>query len=441
MIMRTLAGVSMDEHIRAQAVECRAGGDVRRPMRILLAAWKCDHARGSEYLSGWGWATAYADAGHRVWVLCGPDGEPPNGTIARPGGGSCTFLRIGYPRWCAGRGVAARYAYWQGAALHQARRLHRQVGFDLVHHVSMASVQAGSALSRMRVPFVFGPVGGGQAAPASFARYFGDSWWRERLRTLLLCRLSAWNPWARATVRRSLVVLAANPDTARLARSLGARRVLLEPDAVIPKEFFPAERPPPKGVMKGLRLLWVGRSFPRKGLRLTLEGLARIPARVPWELELVGGGSLTARIPVWLAGLGIAARVSIRGQIPLSEVREAYLHADVFIFTSLRDSGPSQLLEAMSFALPVVTLGMHGQGFLVDEDRGIRVPAGNPAAAAAGLAAAITMLHDRRGLLRRLSDGAFAFAQREAMPCKFARIQAALAMSIAGAGAAHAAGP
>ncbi len=322
-----------------------------RPLNVLLVAWKCDASRGSEYLGGWGWATAYADAGHHVWVACGPDGEPGKITLERRSGGSCTFLRMGYPIWISRASVSVRYAYRQWAALRQSCSLQRRIPFDLVHHVGMASVQAGSTLCRLGVPFVFGPVGGGQHANAAFSRYFGRSWWKERLRSLLLCRFSAWLPSARATLRRAVLVLAANPDTARLATALGARHVRLESDAVIPTDFFPAHQPQPKGTSARLRLLWVGRSFPRKGLLLALEGLSQVPPRVAWHLTLVGGGPLASAIPGWLERLGLVDRVTIRGQIPLAAVREEYGRSDLFLFTSLRDSGPSQLLEAMAFAL------------------------------------------------------------------------------------------
>ena len=80
----------------------------------------------------------------------------------------------------------------------------------------------------------------------------------------------------------------------------------------------------------------------------------------------------------------------------------------------------------MAFALPVVTLDLHGQGFLVQPDRGIRVPARDPASTIAGISRAITALYDDRPLLRRLSDGAFSYARAEALPNKFARVQSEL---------------
>jgi glycosyltransferase involved in cell wall biosynthesis len=48
------------------------------------------------------------------------------------------------------------------------------------------------------------------------------------------------------------------------------------------------------------------------------------------------------------------------------------MHADVFIYTSLRDSFPGQILEAQYFSLPVITLDLHGQSIMVNENNGIK---------------------------------------------------------------------
>ncbi len=75
---------------------------------------------------------------------------------------------------------------------------------------------------------------------------------------------------------------------------------------------------------------------------------------------------------------GLEDTVKMTGMIPYREVREYYADSDVFFFTSLRDSCPAQLTEAMAFGLPIVTLNLHGQGLMVNDETGIRCSAVTP---------------------------------------------------------------
>ncbi len=82
-----------------------------------------------------------------------------------------------------------------------------------------------------------------------------------------------------------------------------------------------------------------------------------------------------------------------------------------FFFTSLRDSCPMQLVEAMAFGMPVVTLDLHGQSLIVDADRGgFKCSSDTPDIAIDNLKAAILELYSDPALIGRLSAGAFRFA-------------------------------
>src|SRR5205823_2050767 len=102
-------------------------------------------------------------------------------------------------------------------------RLHRQVRFDLVRHVTFVMYWMPSFLSLLPVPFIWGPVGGGESAPRSFAPALGlRGRWIEALRASgqAIGRL---DPCVRLTARRSALALGTTAETERRLQQLGCR--------------------------------------------------------------------------------------------------------------------------------------------------------------------------------------------------------------------------
>lgn len=389
-------------------------------MKILISAYSCEPNRGSELGNGWNWSLALARLGHNVWTLTRPAGRA---AIERQRAASPEpRLHVTYvdtPRWSApllkGQpGVYARYLLWQRAAYRAAQHLHAAHGFDVVHHVTWGSLRGGSPLWRLGAPFVFGPVGGGQVTPAAFRSYFGRAQRGEAVRAFYTRHVLPRLPPARRMLRRTALFLASNEETLALAQRMGAPRAQLFLDTGLPSSFF-ADPVSPRGPAGGpLRVLWVGRLYPRKGLPLSLEALARMNA--PARLTVLGHGPLAEQLPAWIRAHGLDGRVDVRGWVPWDEVRQAYHTHDVFLFTSLRDAFGSQLLEAMACGLPVVTLDHQGARAFVPDAAGIKVPVTAPADTVRRVARALDALHagpDARGAMGRAGR---AFAQTQQWP-------------------------
>ncbi len=81
-----------------------------------------------------------------------------------------------------------------------------------------------------------------------------------------------------------------------------------------------------------------------------------------------------------------------RGWLPLAEALQLYASADLFVFTSLRDTSGTVVLEALSRGLPVICLDHQGVRDLITPECGIKVPVTRPSEVIAGLAEAITKL-------------------------------------------------
>src|ERR1700733_10314581 len=145
-------------------------------MRVLLSAFACRPGQGSEPGTGWHWAGALADLGHEVPVLTTSRHREELLENCPPG---VTFRFVDMPGSRIPYRVSRQlygydgYGRWQSAAVKALEAEARDQKYDIAHHVTYGGLHLGSKLWQLPIPLVYGPVGGGQTAPASYKHYLG----------------------------------------------------------------------------------------------------------------------------------------------------------------------------------------------------------------------------------------------------------------------------
>lgn len=302
------------------------------------------------------------------------------------------------------QGLRLHYIVWQHLAKRAASRIHFEHGLDLTHHVSWGTLSAPPLLWQLRVPFVWGPVGGGQTAPRAFRTYFGRAWRTEVARSLRVTLLP-FVPSVRQAARGTALTLATNRDTSTLLERAGARRLELLPDAGVDPADRPA-RPPHRGAREELTLLWAGRLERRKALPLALEALAQVPD-MPVRLLVAGSGPLANEWQALTSAMHLQDRVRFLGRVSRSDMTELFDSADAFVFTSLRDSFGAVVLEAMARGLPILALNHQGVRDIVPRECGVMVSVTTPRETVAGLAEGIQLLATSPEARRRMTEAAW----------------------------------
>jgi glycosyltransferase involved in cell wall biosynthesis len=370
-------------------------------MKVLLSAYACQPDSGSEPGLGWNWARMLARE-HEVWVLTRAANEPAISASAERPRVHWVFvpspLRASHGSLI---GWASHYL-WQLAAYRRARTLHREIRFDIAHHVTLATWRLPCLLWRLGVPLVWGAVGGGQSIPPGFATVLGPSGrLREAIRTCFQF-LSRYDPLVRQTLSRASAVIAANRPTYDLLVGLGRPDLhrLLE-TAITTQDRPTIDGRPTDGP---LRILWVGALLPRKALPLLLGALAALSSGVAWRLDVVGDGRQRGRWQRIGRALGLTDRITFVGRVPHSEMPTLYRQADVFVFSSVRDTTGTVLLEAMAEGLPVIALAWSGTPEVVTEQCGIVIPPESPAQVIRELASALERLAASPDLRRRMGE-------------------------------------
>ncbi|HTF91353.1 MAG TPA: glycosyltransferase family 4 protein [Planctomycetota bacterium] len=147
--------------------------------------------------------------------------------------------------------------------------------------------------------------------------------------------------------------------------------------AVDPDELKPSLAP--SAPSQALRLLTVGRLEPIKGYPLLLEAVAKLAgAGVDVRLEMIGDGTLHARLREQIARLGLDGIVTMSGALSAEELPEAYDRSEVLVVSSFMEGVPVVLMEAMAKGLIVVSTAVGGVTELVAHGvNGLVVTAGS----------------------------------------------------------------
>jgi glycosyltransferase involved in cell wall biosynthesis len=288
------------------------------------------------------------------------------------------------PRWArfwkkGQRGVHLYYYLWQLGIYFLVRRLHRQVGFDLIHHVTFGNYWLPSFLALLHVPFIWGPVGGGESAPRAFYRTLSR---RGKIYEFLR-DIARWigehDPFTRLTARKAVIALATTNETTKRLTSLGARKVEVLSHVALPSAEIVELSSLPPHLSSPFRLISLGRLLHWKGFDLGFRAFARLVQEFPdSEYWIVGDGPERKNLEQLARKLGIIDKVRFWGALPRSEALKKLAECDVLVHPSLHDSGGWVCVEAMAAGRPVICLDLGGPALQVTEETGFKIPAYAP---------------------------------------------------------------
>ncbi len=384
---------------------------------MLLLAYACSPEHGSE--GGIGWHRAVECARRfDTWVIMADnfyaDGVrrhlAAHGEI--PG---LQFVFVAKSRW---QEVLERvpgcfyvvYHLWHKQAFRKAAELHEQFRFDLVHQINFCGYREPGYLWKLSAPFIWGPVGGTQDYPWRFlgeAGFLGAI--AEGSRSLGNQLQLRFDRRVRQAARHAKVLLAANSTN---------QRDFTRIHGIVPQLMLETgiETAMTKGRRRDssrteIRILWSGAFIPRKCLSLLLRALALLPADCSYQVKVLGRGPRRRAWQRLARRLRVDGRIQWIGWLPHDQVLHQYHWADLFVFTSLRDTSGNVVLEALACGLPVICLDHQGMHDVVAEDCGVKIPVTNRRDVIKRLAEAIVLLAKDQDRWERCSVAALRRAE------------------------------
>lgn len=303
------------------------------------------------------------------------------------------------------------YRRWQRLAFNHAHRLHLQTPFSLSHTVTLCGYREPGFLGELGVPHVWGPIGGTHNFDFRYRSCLDlRSLIREYSRSVINNYQLRHSLRVSNAIRNSRVIVAATRAT---HDDLLANRGISPPidlETGIDYPILPVRVPRPSNTP--LRLLWTGRLRAWKGLPLLLKALSQLPSSVQYELRVQGNGSCQKRWQKLAKSLRIDDRITWLPWTEYRETLENYSWADAFVFTSLRDTSGTGLVEALAAGTPIIGLNHQGAADLMTEQSAIPIPVGGEVESIGYIQAAIEKLWNSPDHWHALSLASTELAQK-----------------------------
>lgn len=383
-------------------------------LKVLVCAYACSPYKGSEPGVGWGFVSELAQC-HDLWVIV--EEEKFREDIERyltlnPGFGERVhfyFIHKKRHRILRKLWPPSYYWYykqWHSDALRLGRRLQSEVGFDVVHQLTMVGFREPGYLWQLGVPFVWGPVGGMGFFPARFLGKIGvyGAVYYLGYNVYNWLQMFFMRRPRRAAKGAGLGLMAINEENQYwLARLYGVGSQICSAVGP-PEELRSGVRARELG--QPLRVIWVGQHKPGKALNLALEALSLLRADISWTIDIAGSGIMTQKWKELARKLAIEHRCVFHGTVSRDEVLQLMEKCDVHLLTSLREGTPTVIVEAFSAGLPTVCLDCCGMRDMVDVSCGIKIPVTTPREVVRGIVRALEEIATNEPLRLRLAAGA-----------------------------------
>lgn len=273
-------------------------------------------------------------------------------------------------------GFLGSYFVWQKAAYKAAQKLSNDVQIDICHHVSIADFRCAGELWKLNVPFIFGPVGGGQETPECFSEYVKNHWKSEIFRRYMN-RITTMMPSYRKALKCASIVYSSNDETSKCIKrrmSQSEQKKLCQmTELCIDKSYLDEREKILKEKKDVVHIIVSGRLIYRKGIQVLLEAVSKMNATNAYQVDIYGDGDQGTFLKDYVKKNRLEKVVTFHGKIPFDEMQNAYKKADIYVLPSLRESTGTAVFEALANKLPVVTFNQNGAKYIVENDAGILV--------------------------------------------------------------------
>lgn len=341
-------------------------------MKILASVYACDPYDGSERAVGWNWICELSKY-HKITALTSHVYKKDIEDYVAKHHNELANTRFVYVKvpyilsfWHKGyRGERLYYMLWQKQAAKVAKKLVKAEHFDLVHHITYVTCVLPTYMHKLGLPFLYGPVSGGENIP-SIIGYPMNAKNRlvEGIRKASQLFFRATFNFAKTMERATLILVTTEEtrefipyqhhDKVRTFQAIGLRKDMFYPEPV------KKENEVTHFLMAGRMLYW-------KGYELGISAFVQaLKDGCQADLTVLGDTENNVNYETYrdklkaMCGSYLGEKIKFVSAIEHSQMKQFYDSFDVLLNCSLRDSGCFVVMEAMSRALPIITVNTGG---------------------------------------------------------------------------------
>jgi glycosyltransferase involved in cell wall biosynthesis len=376
----------------------------------IVSAYSCEPNKGSEPGIGWNWVIELARLNYEVHVITRANNQRniEKGLASLEPLNNLHFYYYDLSKWKLSLkklpfGVYFYYFFWQIGILSVAKTIISNHKIDIVHHLTFGVFRQPSFLYKLNKPFVFGPVGGGEAASYKLLKSLRFKDYLVELIRLSVNYIFRLSPILNKMYKKTDIILCKTKDTLQFIPEKYSSTKYVEMDIGSLGEVNTLEE---KITNKRLKVLYVGRFLGWKGVHLSVDAINKVNKNNDYvEFTLIGKGPLKK----YLKNKTRSKSIKFIDWVSQDELFQYYSSHDCFLFPSFHDSSGSVILEAYSFGLPVICLNIGGPNKLVDSNCGFKIEVGNKSVneITDEIAEIIIKLNNNRSELIKLSSEAF----------------------------------
>jgi glycosyltransferase involved in cell wall biosynthesis len=378
--------------------------------RLLLSAYACEPFKGSEPGVGWNYAIELSKY-FNVWVITrANNAESIKSVKDIELNEKLHFIYYDLPKWIlkfkkGNLGVQIYYYLWQIGIYFEVKKMHGQLNFDLIHHVTFGRYWSPSFLSLIGLPFIWGPVGGGESAPIRLWSSFNLKGIIYELTREIARILSNLDPFISITARRSDLILVKAKETKDKVRKLSHSPIIIWSEVGFSNFEFERLISLQAEVSSPIRFISIGRLVHIKGYNLSIAAFAKAEI-ADSEYWIVGDGPEREKLENLCKKLGVNDRVHFFGWLQRDQALEKLKKCHIMLHPSLHDSGGWACPEAMAAAKPVICLDIGGPAFQVTAETGFKIPPLSYAQVVTDISSTMTYLVNNPIVIRDMGKAA-----------------------------------
>lgn len=380
-------------------------------LTILINAYACSPAMGSEPGMAWNWCVNLANYCELHIITEGEFREKIEAAISvLPQGRNMHFyynpVSEEIRKMCWNQGdwrFYKHYKDWQWKTYLIAKDIVAKHHIDIVHQLNMIGFREPGYLWKIEdVPFVWGPIGGLKQFPNAYLQGAG---WKMKMFNLIKNRINIfqikYDKRVRAALHRASLLISSIPDSYKAIKKYHDLESHIIPETGC---FLSEDLPVDRFDSDEFHVLWVGKFDFRKQLPIAIKAvkISNNP-RIILDVYGIGSKEQMQYINSLAENNGIANQIVWHGNQPNAVVMQAMKKAQLFLFTSVSEDTSTVVLEAISNRLPVLCFDACGFGAVIDDKVGMKIELSTPEQSASDFAQVMNILEQDRDLLKEMS--------------------------------------